>query len=88
MVSIATRAHPSRTPSFVSPVQLLKRFFANRRTVRALGNLDDRQLADIGLSRLDVEWASLLPVASDAAAELDSLVRQTRRIRREPHELG
>jgi uncharacterized protein YjiS (DUF1127 family) len=64
------------------PLRLVRRALANRRTVKALNALDDRQLADIGLSRLDVEWASGLPLSSDPASELERHVRRRHELRR------
>lgn len=38
-----------------------------------LQRLDDRMLADIGLNRLDVEWAANRPLNRNAGQELDAL---------------
>lgn len=64
------------------PLRFVRQIFANRRTVGALSALDDRQLADIGLSRLDVEWASGLPITADPASELERHVRRRHDLRR------
>jgi uncharacterized protein YjiS (DUF1127 family) len=72
------------SPAWISPIRPLQRYLANRRTVHALAALDDRQLADIGLTRLDVEWADTLSASSDIASELDRTVR--RRVRPAPGE--
>jgi uncharacterized protein YjiS (DUF1127 family) len=65
-----------------NPLLPLKRYIANRRTVHVLATLDDRQLADIGLTRLDIEWADTLPASSDLAGELDRVVRRYGRLAR------
>jgi uncharacterized protein YjiS (DUF1127 family) len=72
----AVRRSPLPVPAWINPLGPLRRFIANRRTVHALAALDDRQLADIGLSRLDVDWADTLPPTLDIAAELDRTVRR------------
>jgi uncharacterized protein YjiS (DUF1127 family) len=46
-----------------------------RGTVVKLGNLDDRQLRDIGLDRSDIYWALKLPISEDAEALLMSRIR-------------
>ena len=42
----------------------------NRRVLGALGELDDRALADVGLSRQDLRDASALPLSADASQAL------------------
>jgi uncharacterized protein YjiS (DUF1127 family) len=54
---------------------LFSRFFHNwkaRRELSRLAAFDDFMLADIGLSRADVEWASRLPLSRDATEALES----------------
>ena len=58
--------------------QILK----NRRDAMTLAGLDDRMLADIGLSRGDVRDAFSEPVWSDPTAILVSRVNERRRSRR------
>ncbi|MGE0006134.1 MAG: DUF1127 domain-containing protein [Parvibaculaceae bacterium] len=45
-----------------------------RRSVAQLAGFDDFMLADIGLSRADVEWAAHLPLTHDATQALDEKV--------------
>jgi uncharacterized protein YjiS (DUF1127 family) len=72
----AARRSPLSVPAWISPLALLRRFIANRRTVHALAGLDDDRLADIGLTRLDVDWACTVPPTLEVAAELDRSVRR------------
>ncbi len=47
------------TPTFNQGVfTLVSRYFARRRTQRELSRLDDRILADIGLTRGQIDWAA------------------------------
>ena len=62
------------------------RIAENRRVLAALGGLDDRDLADIGLSRQDLRDVTALPLGLDPtpilatrAAERAALTRQARR---------
>lgn len=60
---------------------LFSRLFHNwkaRREVSELAGLDDFMLADIGISRADVEWAAHLPLTTDATEALEDkiMVRQ------------
>ena len=50
-----------------------------RRKVRALGELEDRMLQDIGVTREDIYWASRLPTAINAAHELERASQLRRR---------
>ena len=59
-------------------VQIVK----NRRDAMTLAGLDDRMLADIGLSRGDVRDAFSEPMWSDPTAILVSRVNERRRSRR------
>ena len=63
----------------------------NRRALTALGALDDRGLADIGLSRQDLRDVTALPLGLDPtpilagrAAERADLARRARREPRPP----
>jgi uncharacterized protein YjiS (DUF1127 family) len=47
------------------------RHWKARRKVRAMQDLDDRMLADIGVRRDEVLWASRLPLSVNAALELE-----------------
>lgn len=57
----------------------LARAVAGRWAIRQMAVLDDRMLADIGLTRLDVESALSLPLAADP--RLDLAARREERIR-------
>jgi uncharacterized protein YjiS (DUF1127 family) len=53
---------------------LFSRLFHNwksRREVNQLAEFDDFMLADIGVSRADVDWAAHLPLSTDATEELE-----------------
>jgi len=65
------------------------RIAENRRVLEALGGLDDRGLADIGLSRQDLRDVTALPLGLDPtpmlaerAAEREAQTRRARRARR------
>lgn len=49
-----------------------------RRKVRNLAELDDRMLADIGVRRDEVIWASHLPLSVNAALELEAAAYRRR----------
>jgi uncharacterized protein YjiS (DUF1127 family) len=83
---IVARTHSLPTAGWFSPLSPIRRYIANRRTVHALAALDDRQLADIGLTRLDVAWADTLPASSDIAGELDRVMRRNGRMSRREDE--
>lgn len=50
-----------------------------RRNVRNMLELDDRTLADIGVRRDEVAWAAQLPLAFNAAIELEAAAFSRRR---------
>jgi uncharacterized protein YjiS (DUF1127 family) len=52
-----------------------------RRTLRTLAALSDHELRDIGLSRHDLDTASILPLTVDPTAVLSSMVRERDRLR-------
>ncbi|WP_108879677.1 DUF1127 domain-containing protein [Anderseniella sp. Alg231-50] len=61
----------------------LLRNWRARSKVRALYDLDDRMLTDIGVRRDEVIWASHLPLTVNAALELeDAAFRRRRKHRR------
>ena len=66
----------------VERVRQVLRFFKNRRDAFALAGLDDRMLADIGLTRGDVRDAFSEPVWRDPTAVLVSRARERRVNRR------
>lgn len=64
----------------------LKRYLKLRRqrqfdrdAFRTLLRLDDHELADIGITRADVRWASKLPIDVNASQELEKLRIKTLR---------
>jgi uncharacterized protein YjiS (DUF1127 family) len=52
-----------------------------RRTLKALAALSDYELRDIGLSRHDLDTASILPLTVDPTVMLASMVRERDRLR-------
>ena len=60
----------------------LLRNWQARRTIQRLASCDDYMLADIGVQRLDVEWAAGLPLTVNAALALEE--RSFRRQRMQP----
>lgn len=53
-----------------------------RSKVRAMHDLDDRMLADIGVRRDEIIWASYLPLTANAALELENAAFRRRKKRR------
>lgn len=86
MSAIETSTTPSVFASHAPEQRLVKlartllRRIRNRRDMRRLQALSDWQLADIGLSRddLDIAWAGSADI--DPTARLDGLVRHRNRI--------
>ena len=60
----------------------LYRNWRARSKVRAMHDLDDRMLADIGVRRDEVIWAAYLPLTVNAAIELENAAFRRRRITR------
>ena len=54
------------------------RTWSNRRKVVSLADFDDHMLADIGISRHDVEQALSLPFSQDPAEELQRIALKNR----------
>jgi uncharacterized protein YjiS (DUF1127 family) len=54
------------------------RHWNDRRTVHALSELDDYLLADIGLTRPDLDWALHQPSSGLPSEELTRLARERR----------
>ena len=64
-----------------SIASIVLRMFQNwraRRDVAKLETFDDHMLADIGLSRGDVEWAAHLPLSSNASQALETRSHRAR----------
>ena len=57
----------------------LYRNWRARSKVRAMHDLDDRMLADIGVRRDEVIWAAYLPLTVNAALELENAAFRRRR---------
>jgi uncharacterized protein YjiS (DUF1127 family) len=64
--------------SLASNVLRLFQNWRARRDVARLETFDDHMLADIGLSRGDVEWASHLPLSANASQALEGRSHRTR----------
>ena len=54
-------------------------WYIRRREVSRIANLDDHLLADLGLERQDVRWALEMPLAENAALELERRAMWRRR---------
>jgi uncharacterized protein YjiS (DUF1127 family) len=63
----------------------VSRFFQRwqtRRTIRKLEEFDDHLLADVGVTRCDLRWATGLPLTVNAAIALEERAWQKRRLLR------
>jgi uncharacterized protein YjiS (DUF1127 family) len=68
----------------VRGLSLLRRLWLNftaRRALVQLQSFDDHLLADLGVTRADVDWAAGLPLTVNAAAALEERSSQWRRAR-------
>lgn len=74
-----TRSRQHGAQSWVHRLAGRYRNWRARRSVRNLLELDDRMLADIGVRRDEVAWASQLPLAVNAALELEAAAFSRRR---------
>ena len=61
-----------------SVARFLRRW-QTRRTIRKLEEFDDHLLADVGVTRCDLRWASGLPLTVNAAIALEERAWQKRR---------
>ena len=61
-----------------SVTRFLRRW-QTRRTIRKLEEFDDHLLADVGVTRCDLRWASGLPLTVNAAIALEERAWQKRR---------
>lgn len=81
--------HPSAiatgsSASIAGLVRNLVRAFANRRQIEHLRGLTDRGLADIGLMRLDLDFARRAPLGTDPMRRLVSVARERAILTRGP----
>lgn len=77
--AIARPATASRFQDVAARIYQFARHWRARRKVRNLAEFDDRMLADIGVRRDEVEWASRLPLSVNAALELEAASFRRRR---------
>lgn len=75
---VITRQATAHEP-LAGRLQRLVRHWRARRNVRNMLELDDRMLADIGVRRDEVAWAAQLPLAVNAAIELEAAAFSRRR---------
>jgi uncharacterized protein YjiS (DUF1127 family) len=75
---VITRQATAHEP-LAARLQRLVRNWRARRNVRNMLELDDRMLADIGVRRDEVAWAAQLPLAVNAAIELETAAFSRRR---------
>lgn len=84
-LTTATRSSPSGLPSvmsvIVSALQRLSRALKHRRDARLLAGMDDRMLADIGLTRSDLRDAYAEPLWRDPTDMLADRACDKRRYR-------
>lgn len=71
----SARAAQSPTP-IADALRGLARAFANRRQLDHLRDLTDSGLADIGLMRLDLDFAGRAPFSVDPTRHLASVARE------------
>ena len=76
--SAIAHAHKSPFSVLADRIRLLVRHWRARRAVARLAEFDDYMLSDIGVSRLDVEWAAGLPLTINAALTLEERARHRR----------
>lgn len=65
--------------SLLAPIRYLKKRYEQRVARQAFNNLlrlDDHMLKDVGVTRMDVQWASNLPLSQDAATQLEIIARR------------
>lgn len=81
-VETAEHAAPLEAPKRASLLRLAAwplRVFAARRAMTQLGEMSDRELADVGLYRQDLRDASALPFGEDPTAMFAARARARRR---------
>lgn len=77
-----TQSEYFEVPGRLSRLKQIWAQFKKRRRLRKVEDLDDRLLADIGLSRFDVAFARSLPLSLDPVAELEKLRNRPGRLGR------
>ncbi|WP_370156571.1 DUF1127 domain-containing protein [Ferrovibrio sp.] len=77
--SMPATARPSIATVVVNAIVNFLRAWKNRRAFYRLGEMSDAELADIGLTRADLNVAIDLPFGSDPTAHLGSMA-ETRRV--------
>jgi uncharacterized protein YjiS (DUF1127 family) len=75
--SVVDRASSLLRHAAERTVQLIR----GRRVLRTLAALSDHELRDIGLTRHDLDTASILPLSVDPSAVLGSMVHERDRLR-------
>jgi uncharacterized protein YjiS (DUF1127 family) len=78
--SVLHASGPGRA-GITSLITRVVRHWNDRRTVHAMSQLDDHLLADIGLTRADLDWALHQPSSGLPSEELTRLAAE-RRVRR------
>ncbi|WP_457935558.1 DUF1127 domain-containing protein [Mesorhizobium sp. 10J20-29] len=77
--SMSATARPSIATVVVNAIVKFLRAWKNRRAFYRLGEMSDAELADIGLTRADLNVAIDLPFGSDPTSHLGSMA-ETRRV--------
>ena len=75
---ILTQAHSAENAVAFPALRRVLANWSRRRKLRGIQDLDDRLLADIGLSRSDIGHALNLPLSIDPIAELNRRSRHKR----------
>jgi uncharacterized protein YjiS (DUF1127 family) len=71
-------AEAGLVPAALQFAERTVRAWRNRKSVARLGELDDHLLADLGLTRRDVNLALAQPLFSDPSAELRRVAGESR----------
>ena len=77
---LETTRSVTQAPGRVLPfIARLVRNWKAKRAITRLQDFDDYMLRDIGVTRLDVRWATELPLSTNAALELEKRSLRRRR---------